>query len=317
MNRRASIAWLVLVVLGCVTLFAGVFRVFVGTTRGQTVEAGALQGAMIGRDRIIDEIRQLLDLVSVLSLAGATAAIGTIAILRRRPGVALLAVGTVAASNISAHYLKHDLLHRPRFRVEDYGVRGGNTLPSGHTTVAMSVAVALVLVVPPAVRGITALLGAAYGAVTGVATLSAGWHRPSDAVAGCLLVGAWTAALSAVAVLVRPPPPPPRDRGEGPHSVTTAVLVSGSGLLLAVGAFALLLTARADSEDLSRLHLFVAYVGGAASIAGTALGVMAALLLVVHRVVPAGSFEEPAAAEPPGVAGRVLPFPSRAGRSPR
>src|SRR5262249_47992480 len=79
----------------------------------------------------------------------------------------------------------------------------GNSLPSGHATVAASVAVALVLVLPPRARGIGALIGAGYAAFVGVATMSAGWHRPSDSIAAFLIVGLW-AAVAGLALLITP-----------------------------------------------------------------------------------------------------------------
>ena len=45
-------------------------------------------------------------------------------------------------------------------------------------------AFALVLVLPLAIRGMVALIGAAYVTVIAVATVWAEWHRPSDTVAG-------------------------------------------------------------------------------------------------------------------------------------
>lgn len=281
---RPAVAWLLVVAAGCVLGVAGVHELFVHTWRGQQVDGAALRGAGIGRARIISEVRHVLDLVSVLALAAATATVGFIAVLRRRPGVALLVVLLIAGANLTTQVLKFAILSRP-----DLGNSGPahNTLPSGHTTVAMSVAVALVLVVPPAVRGLAAVVGAAFAAVMGVATLSAGWHRPSDAVAACLVVGGWAAVLGAGAAAVTPAPATGIGSPRDAHPLATSLLGVGALVCLAFGVTALLLTAGAVPADLSRLRLFVAYAGGAATIAGTALAVMSALLVVVHRIVPA------------------------------
>ena len=85
-------------------------------------------------------------------------------------------------------------LDRPYLGVDPQRIEAGNSLPSGHTTVAASVAVALVFVLPPRARGFAAVVGAGYTALVGVATMSAGWHRPSDSVAALLVVGGWAAA---------------------------------------------------------------------------------------------------------------------------
>src|SRR5690606_39114784 len=81
----------------------------------------------------------------------------------------------------------------------------GNSLPSGHATAAAAFAIGLTLVLPPRARGPVSLVGATYAAVVGVATLSSGWHRPSDVVAAYLVVGGWAAAAGLVLVLTQHP----------------------------------------------------------------------------------------------------------------
>jgi hypothetical protein len=149
------------------------------------------------------------------------------------------------------------------------------------------VAAALLLVLPPRLRGLGGLLGAGYAALTGVATLSAGWHRPSDAVAALLVVGGWAAFAGILLVLLAGPVPvvAPRDA----HPASVSVLVLAGVTLLAVAAVAMRLTDQVvliPPTQLSTRRLFVAYAGSAAGIAGTA-GLMVALLMAtVHRVVP-------------------------------
>src|SRR5207245_1071112 len=100
-------------------------------------------------------------------------------------GAVLLIVG----ANLTTQLLK-SVLVRPVLGIDPERAAAGNSLPSGHTTIAASVAVAVLLVVPAAVRGVSAVVGAVLTAAAGVATLSAGWHRSSDAVAALLVVGA-------------------------------------------------------------------------------------------------------------------------------
>ncbi|MFD0576478.1 phosphatase PAP2 family protein [Dactylosporangium darangshiense] len=192
--------------------------------------------------------------------------------------------------------------HRRRER-DDPGVQGphlppgpgrgperaaaGNSLPSGHTTIAASVAVALVMVVPAKARGAAALIGAVFAALAGVATLSAGWHRPSDAVAALLIVGTWAAVAGLFIVLAQ------RRHGGvsyGPASTYTTVFLTLVSLGLLLGAaLCLRLTDEVITravDDLSRRRLFVAYAGGALGIAGTTGLMIAAVLSSVHRVVP-------------------------------
>jgi hypothetical protein len=141
-----------------------------------------------------------------------------------------------------------------------------------------------------------------------VATLSAGWHRPSDAVAALLIVGSWAAVAGLFIALAQ------RRHGDvsyGPASSYTTVFLSLVSLGLLLGA-ALCLRLTEDVipravGDLSRGRLFVAYAGGALGITGTAGLMIAAVLSTVHRVVPHVVPDD----EPPSPAAR-----SRTGPAP-
>ncbi|HEY2715181.1 MAG TPA: phosphatase PAP2 family protein [Solirubrobacterales bacterium] len=76
--------------------------------------------------------------------------------------------------------------------------------PSGHTTAAASLAVALVLIAPPRLRPPAAALGAALVAFTGTSVIVLGWHFPGDVLGGLLVVASWTFAAIAALRLLRP-----------------------------------------------------------------------------------------------------------------
>ena len=289
-DRQRAALWLLLVAAGCALLVLAVDHVFVLTVRGKLVDSAGLEGAKIGRSRIIEPVHTVLDVVSVGSLAAAGLVAGGVALLRRRLALALVAVGTLVGSNVTTQLLKYTVLQRPDLGIATQGMTS-NTLPSGHTTVAMSVAAAALLVAPARLRGTVAVVGAAYGAATGVATLSAGYHRPSDAVAAALVVGAWAAGLGAVVVVAQPPPAPglpepDEHESRRGHPVVGTLLGGVAVTLLAVGGVATYLTAGALPGVLDRAGLLLAYGGGAALIAGTAVAVVAALVVVVHRIAP-------------------------------
>lgn len=292
-SRRTAVLALVLLAVLQTAAVAGLYVVFVRTRTGQLVDSAALYGNSIGQSHIREVVSTVLGVVSVASLAVTTLVIALIALSRRRVWVAVAAVGLIGAANVTTQVLK-DLLVRPDL-TPGFGLGGSaaNSLPSGHTTVAMSAAVALVLVVPPRLRGATALAGGAYAALTGVATLSAGWHRPSDAMAACLVVGFWAcvAGLGLVAVAGRPGRPgvPHVLSGSLLWIVTVALLVVG---LVGMGVSAATIDGPLEVLQLGRRRLLVAYAGGAAAIAGTALAVMATVLLTVHRVVGGGPADE-------------------------
>jgi membrane-associated phospholipid phosphatase len=284
-GRGVLVGWLVFVAAVQLCALTAVWWMFVRTAHGQTLDAISLAGTVIGRSRVDGAVQRGLDTISALSVVLATCAVGFVALARRRVALAVAATLVVAGANLTTQVLKYDVLDRPDLGVDDAG-NGLNSLPSGHTTVAASVALAAVLVLPPRLRGVAALVGAGYAAFLGVATLSAGWHRPSDAVAAVLVVGVWAAVAGVLLVVIQPPGTPPTPGDARP--VVVAVLAVAGVLLLGVALLALGVTdlAQAPVESLGRRRLFVAYAGGAAGIAGTTCVVFALVLATLHRVVP-------------------------------
>jgi hypothetical protein len=259
-----------------------VWRFFVRTERGQLMERIALTGNAIGQDRVTDLVNTVLNVVTVVSVIVAVVLVGFIALVRRRFRVALAATLLVAGANLTTQVLKQVVITRPEFGVDGELTAVGNSFPSGHTTVAASVAVALVLVVPPAVRGFAAVAGAGFAALTGVATLSAGWHRPSDAIGALLIVGGWAAGVSFLLVLTEREEAVP---GGHPVAATLLGLAAVGFLGAAFVAFRMTEGVLGTAvDDLSRRQLFTAYAGGAAGIAGTAALVLSLISATVHRV---------------------------------
>src|SRR5690606_34596986 len=197
----AAAAWLLLLAVAHVVGFLVVHHVFVNTVRGQQLDTAALTGNQIGRRHIEGLVDTVLDAVTVASVLFAIVVIGFIAVARGRLALAALATVLIVGANTTTQLLK-GAIQRPDFGVDAAFTGAGNSLPSGHATVAASVAVALVLVLPTSVRGLAAVLGAGYAALVGVATLSESWHRPSDVVAAHLVVGAWSALVGLVLVLL-------------------------------------------------------------------------------------------------------------------
>jgi hypothetical protein len=219
-------------------------------------------------------------------LLAATAIIGFIALVRRGLWLAFVATLLVVGANLTTQVLK-SAITRPDLGIDPERATAGNSLPSGHTAVAASVAVALVLVLPSRVRAWWAVLGAGYTALAGVATMSAGWHRPSDAVASLLVVGAWAGVAGLLLIAGQR-----RDAflqpGEA-HRFTAATLaVAGIGLLVAalVAVDWTNAVMRTPLDDLNRGRLFIAYAGSAAGISGVTCLLFAAVLATVHQVVP-------------------------------
>lgn len=115
---------------------------------------------------------------------------------RRRE--ALAAFGVVLGAAISGQLLKLVFAY-PRFEDAYWTHPQELAFPSGHTTAAASLSIALVLVVPPARRLAAAAIGIVVTAAVGISVVVLGWHYPSDVLGGLLVASAW--GLAAVAWL--------------------------------------------------------------------------------------------------------------------
>jgi len=157
-------------------------------------------------------------IIGVANLAGlwplviATAGLVAVALLRRRWIMAAAVPAIVLGANLVTQILKPGLAN-PRI-VELSGIEGiyPASWPSGHSTVAMSIALCAVLVVGPRLRPFAALAGAGYAVAVGYALIGLGWHLPSDVLGG-FLVAATFALLGAAGLSVleaREPTPAPR-----------------------------------------------------------------------------------------------------------
>lgn len=193
---------------------AAVFALYVLVVRtywGQRLD----EHAFVGHDFFTTRAAQadsFLRIVSIGSLVLAVGLIAAVAIIRRRPRLALIAAGSIGISLISTEVLKLVLFDRPQL-VPSYIF--DNSYPSGHTTIGMSVAVAAMLVVPRRLLLPTAVGAGIFGSAFGVAVVAAGWHRPSDAVGAFFLVLSVGAACAALSHLF--PDRADLERGRGPQ----------------------------------------------------------------------------------------------------
>ena len=275
-SSRVPVGRLVLALLGgliCAVAIVLVYDACVASATGQRVDQSALQGARLGRTHVIGAALSLLGLVSALGLVVATCAVVVVAAARRRLDLAIGAGVLVIGANVTSQVVKYGVLDRPRLGI-DAGLN--NSLPSGHTTVAASLAAAAILVVPTRARLWTALAGMAATGLAGVSTLVAGWHRPSDVIAATLVVGAWSGVVAAgLGAWSRGRQRAPLERG----ARVTAALLALAGVIATVPA-AVAWNHVSGLSDIAqrRRDLFVAYVGGSAAIAAATALVFAFVL---------------------------------------
>ncbi|WP_413450815.1 phosphatase PAP2 family protein [Georgenia phoenicis] len=253
-------------VLAAVGVLA-VWWLFVTTSLGQRVESTTLDGSRIGRWRLSEGSQTVLDVVSVPFLVVVILVGVVVALLRRQWRAALAVPVLVGGANVTTQVLKYEVLTRPDLGISD---AVANSLPSGHTTVAGTVAAVALLVAPPRWRWAVALAGWAYAGGTGLATMVNGWHRASDVAAAMLVVLLW----GALAVLVAGPDlHSPRDRRT---TLALRLLVLGAGVCAMMAGLSLVVTAGVTAA--SRTELLIAYGGAVLGVAAVTL-VSAGLLL--------------------------------------
>ena len=230
--------------------------------------------------------------MSVASLLATVAVIAVIALVRlaRLPGLAAIAI--LAGSNVSTLLLKDYLLVRPDLGADEIAPATLNSLPSGHATAAFSAVVALIFVLPRHWRLPTALLGTAYATITGLATMSAGWHRAGDSVAAFLLVGVWSMVAAAVLVVsdASPSVAGPVTPAESP--VRRRLVLGSIGCVVLGVALGVALTALPSLRD-TAVGSVSAFTAGGLLIAGTSAAVLIAVLSAL------GLTEQPSAPDDP------------------
>ncbi|MDO5633966.1 MAG: phosphatase PAP2 family protein [Micrococcus sp.] len=189
---RPSRWWLWAVAALCaVAALVAVLRLFVFSSTGQALEYATFAPvqAYMDAETTRSTLSRILALLPAVGLILAGAATLAIAAVRQRLAPAVAVVVAVVGANVTTQALKA-LLDRPVF---DNAVPylAGNSAPSGHTTLAASAAVALLLAASPRWRGPAAVLGALFTILVGVAAYLEAWHRPADMVAAALVAVAW------------------------------------------------------------------------------------------------------------------------------
>jgi membrane-associated phospholipid phosphatase len=248
-------------------LLVGAYLLAVWTSSGQRFEdavLGAAERATGGEQEV--RATRTLEMITVSSVAVAVSVVIAIGLLRRRPSLALLATGVIAASLVITEIVERSA---PRPLLLEAGVRREDqSFPSGHAAIAMSVMCALAMVVPYRFRG-WVLLPASFAATAiGLATITAHWHRPSDVVASDLIAVLCTGA--AVATLARWGSVRPATLRTAPGRVARALLVGAYGVVALVAVVG----------SLSESPL----TAGRAIVVAGAAAVTLTLLALLHRV---------------------------------
>lgn len=189
-----------------------------------------------------------LSVITVPSVAVVLIGCVLIAALRQRLALAVGAATLISGATVTTQILKYEVFERLPHA-------GANTLPSGHTTVAVSVSMAAMIVVPTGWRVFVAPVAAGLSAAGGITTIIGSWHRPGDVVAALAVCTAWLGVCLILIFMLQERAPVPRKPRvspalalAGPAAVLFVMLwqrgiVLGAGLPLigawvAVAAFA-------------------------------------------------------------------------------
>jgi membrane-associated phospholipid phosphatase len=175
--------------------FVAVFLVGLHTARGLRYDAELYQRASGSRlTSVTTAGERTLATIDVGSLVAGALVLGFLALVRGRVVRAFAAVALVAAAVGSVEVLKHEL---PRIAGALPAGRPA-TFPSGHTAIAVSLGLALVLAMPSILRPSASVIGAAYGAAVGFSVIALGWHYPSDVAGSFFVCGFWACVAGAL-----------------------------------------------------------------------------------------------------------------------
>jgi hypothetical protein len=138
----------------------------------------------------------LLEAISVVTLALALAALVVAGGLRGRWQLGLRNSAAVVGAILSAEALKHVLPSKNHW-TGDWSWLSGGAFPSGHAVIVTSISLAVLSISSDAWRH--RLVGplVAGTAIAATATVTVGWHRPSDVLGSLFLATAWHRAMAA------------------------------------------------------------------------------------------------------------------------
>jgi membrane-associated phospholipid phosphatase len=217
MLRRPLLSTLV-----CALLAAAVYLAVVHVPEVQRADLRTLEGFM--GLWVLPGAHYSLDLVQLFNpLPFAVLAVSLVmwAIAAGRPRAAAVALLTMVGAGVTTQLLKPLLATQRDYPVWHW--MGPEAYPSGHTTAAMSFALALVIVSSPRWRPLAAAAGGLLTVGMAFSLLVLGSHYPSDVAGGILVATGW-ACLSTAALRLEL-----RPTVRGP--ALAAAILGGAGVL--------------------------------------------------------------------------------------
>lgn len=278
----------------CAAVIVALARTAVGTASGQRLDQLILSGAKSHSGPLSQYAQEAVGSVSLPVIGTLLALAAVLVLIRRRLSLLVPLTVLVLGANLSTQMIKHVLVTRealgPGIEITP------NSFPSGHTTLAATAMIALVLASGPA-RVVLAPIGALWTVAAGLGTLVLGWHRPSDVIGAIAVAATWTFLVLAMDGLHtrrrrrralaessaghgrrrRPPQVDAAPRSGAPSTVLAVLLGLAGAVGLALGAMGLLaVPLPLELHDASQQQL--AFRATAALIAGGTAAWMALVL---------------------------------------
>lgn len=240
------------VLLAAASVFVGAatYVAAVWTAAGQAMENAALRGADQVGAQDLSAAREGLGQITVYSLAAAIVVVALVGLFRRRIDLSIAGVGIIILGQVITQGLKRFILPRPPL-VEVYGDYTSNSFPSGHTTIAMTVLLAAIIVAPYRWRTVVILVGLPWAWGIGAFTITAKWHRLSDIV-GADAVALFCACLASWWLATRGDVTRAADRPLLGRKVVVSIFAAFTTAAAAVGAMLFLIPA-SRGTDLSHV----------------------------------------------------------------
>ena len=282
MPRRARIA--LIGAAASMVLLALTWWVSHYTGIGKHADVSILRGfADLTRPRVDRVATFIADLCNPSRYVFLAAVPVAVALIRRRPRVAVMLALVVLCANETTQLLK-PLLAAPRIP-GPWGPTYNASWPSGHATAAMSLALCAVIAAPARRRPMVAAGMAAFAIAVSYSFLELIWHYPSDVLGGFLIAATWTllgvAGLSVLeARRVGGVAEPARSRASfsvGEALTPVALLVGVAAVLMG-----LIVLAR-PHEVLAYVREHEAFVVGACSIGVLGMVLASGLSLMLRR----------------------------------
>ncbi len=178
------------------------YLTFVQGTATQSIDDAAYFGRNAVGQRVTRFDRNILDHITLGTVLLGAVVVLTVTIYRRAFRVGIIAVLGFGSAVVLADILKV-VLPRPDLAHDEINFPEslkGNSYPSGHTTVSMSIALAIILIAAANWRPWLAIVAGIVEATLATGVVFAGWHRPSDALGGVALAGLCMSVAGAAAI---------------------------------------------------------------------------------------------------------------------